>query len=887
MKKKITSLLLGVVMLMGITPVETITRAADNPEYAYFMNTAEGSAHVWLGSEIEERGIKFYDGQSMGITDSKDPLYNETVTLDGLVARKQYSANTSYFKLDEEYYDENDTEFVISLVFYDFGPSEGKFYFEYISTTGNKEQITIIKPGTNPGWMVKTMCLDNVDMKATYDNGANFRIQNGAYNAFKKLEIVNIAKAKRDKKAVQMTSLGADIRTELESLNIIKENDTRFTSANLGKPCTGTDAVSVLNVITGGVNQNQHASKELTQGELVEICFNALKLTKNADESWIDAGKRLGVVDTQDFLLFDEAPATNYNLINIMHGTLVYQNSKGGSLLADLINSGFYENVDVVSIRSDAFQRIYYAQPRKLPKKKIINSRTGRTYYHVNFFGTTLLRGYTDCITVLPDGKGMICGTPQGQMYRYDFESEMMYYLDQTVGATTHLSAYACPNGWVYYQKRANNITTIWRIHPYTFEKEELIDLPLGFSPSFFNTTNDGRYMSFECYSYGKSFPVPANTTAIIRADLVEKKIEYTYYGFDFAHNLNHHQINPVYPNIIAFSHEYTSELGLGPDDILDRCNIMDIETGKVWKYNSGILPDGRTVELVAHEVWGMSGNYRWFTSSPVDSGFGNPAGRSIVRVDLEGRHRQYFSSGSYASSGNHVGISGDEKMICFDGTVTLQSAETHQLFPIVNPNRKNYTGNSSHPYHAHPQISYTGNIATWGEVDNNILGISWIDYTDILNNEVAKGGRYEFGDDVTIVDYEGLECDSFFTTKAGKDAVAAKPGASVFIDIDPDVIDVDNGAVKITFDYFDNGTKPMQMIYTKGVEEYNDVWQSFNMEAEIRREGTNKWRTAEVTIPCGNFESIGKFETDFKIRSGEKTLYIANVRVESIKKSG
>lgn len=889
-KSKITALLMATLMFLGVLPANTPSMAADeaanNPEYQYFMNTAEGSAHVWLGEKIEEKGIKFYDGQAMGIEDKKDPLYNETVTLDGLTARKQYNANSSYFKLDESYYDGNDTEFLISLVFYDFGPSEGRFYFEYISTSGSKQQVTIIKPGTNPGWKVKTMCIDDVDMKATYENGANFRIQNGAYNAFKKLEIVNVAKAKRDKTPVSITNLGTDVTTELESLSLLEEDDTRFLGKNLGNPCTGTDAVSILNAITGTTNANKHSNKELTQGELIEMCLGALNLAKGADESWVEAAARWGVSDSQDFLLFDEAPATNYNLINIMHGTLTYENSKGEILLADLINNGFYENADIPSIKSDTFQRIYYAQPRKLPKKKIINAYTGRTYYHINFFGTTLLRGYTDCITVLPDGKGMVCGTPQGQMYRYDFESEMMYYLDQTVGATTHLAAYCCPNGWVYYMKRANNITTIWRIDPYTFKKEEMMDLPLGFSPTFFETTNDGRYAAFECYSYGKELPVPENTTAIVRADLVEKKVEYTYYGFDYAHSLNHHQINPVYPNIIAFSHEYTSELGMSGKDIYDRCNIMDITTGEVVKYNSGRLPNGQSVELVAHEIWGMSGNTRYFTSSPVDSETAsNSAGRSVVRIDLDGRHRQYFSSRGLASAGNHVGVSGDEKMICFDGWVTLQSTETHQVFPIVNPNRKNTSGKSGHPYHAHPHISYTGNIVTWGEVDNNVLGISWIDYTDILENEVAKGGRYEFGEDVKIVSYEGLECDSSFTTKAGKESVMAKPGSSVFVDINPEVIDVDNGAVKITFDYFDNGTAPLTMTYTKGVEEYNDVWKFFNKELTIRRNGTNKWQTAEVIIDCGNFESIGKFETDFKIRSGEKTLYMANIKVEAIEK--
>ena len=84
-KSKITALVMATLMFIGIVPAHTPSFAADpeanNPAYAYFMNTAEGSAHVWLGSEIEEKGIKFYDGQAMGITDSKDPLYNENSTV--------------------------------------------------------------------------------------------------------------------------------------------------------------------------------------------------------------------------------------------------------------------------------------------------------------------------------------------------------------------------------------------------------------------------------------------------------------------------------------------------------------------------------------------------------------------------------------------------------------------------------------------------------------------------------------------------------------------------------------------------------------------------------------------------------------------------------------
>ena len=201
-KNRIAAAILSMALCVGMTPVKPTVfaedSAANKAEYAYFMNVAEGSAYVWLGETIEGDGLEFFDGQSMGITDSGDPLYNETVVLDGLTARKQYRPNSSYFKIDEDLYDADDHEVMFSLVFYDFGPSEGWFYFEYYATDGSIKQVALRKPGTNPGWSVKTIGIDDIDLTRKYENGANVRIQNGAYNAFKKLEFINVSKARRE-----------------------------------------------------------------------------------------------------------------------------------------------------------------------------------------------------------------------------------------------------------------------------------------------------------------------------------------------------------------------------------------------------------------------------------------------------------------------------------------------------------------------------------------------------------------------------------------------------------------------------------------------------------------------------------------------------------------
>ncbi len=882
-RNRIKAFLMATFMLIGSMPAQTTSFAADTAankaEFQYFMNTAEGSAYVWMGEDIEGENIEFYDGVAMGITDANDPLYNEIVTLDGLIARKQYRANNSYFKMSEGYYDKSDTRFMLSLVFYDFGPSEGKFYLEYNSVIGTTRQITIVKPGTNPGWSVKTMLIDDLDLSTTYENGAHFKIINGAYNAFKKLEVVNINKARREKTNIATTALKADIKAELESLRIIQANDDRFKNENLSKACTGAEANTLRNTITGKTNTNTYGNKALTQGELVSMFMEAVGLTKTEDESWVEAAERYGVADVDDYLLFDEAPATYFNLLGIVHGALIYENSKGGILLLDLINNGFYEGVLTSSVNSETFQTLYYSQPRKLPYEKITNPLTNRTYYHINFFGSNMLRSYLGVQGWLPDGSGFVCGTATGNMYLYDIETQMLTFLDQTSPMDTALLSFVCANGWIYYYKAKDVQTTIWRIHPETLVKEEMHTLPKGFVPSYITVSNDGRYACFQQQSFGGAFDVPAGTTPVVRADLVEKKTEYRYNAFTTpGGNLtNHFQINPVYTDLIAFSHDYTS--GWTTFHILDRCNIMDFRTGEVITYNSGQLPDGRTEQMVTHEVWGMSGEHRWFSSWATEGSKHTGELPAVVKIDKDGTHRQYYRT----LSGNsvHAGISGDEKMICCDFDVRLIATDTHQVFRIVD--LAPIVGSKDHPYHPHPHVSYSGNMASWAEIRNGILGISWFDYTDILENEVAKGGRYAFGDDVMRVSYKGIECESSITEKAGKKCAVSKPGKSIFFDINPEVIDVDNGAAKITFDYFDNGIQPLVLTYTKGVEEKNDAWKVFNKTLNIKCENSKKWKTAEVTIDCGNFESIGKFETDFKIRSGEGNAYIANVKVEAI----
>lgn len=895
-KNKLKSLLMAAVMTISIIPAQVVTNASESDivkdQYKYFHETWEDSGVVWIGKKIKSDGmIDFIDGQAMGITDSTDILWNETVALDGIYARKQYNKNSSYFTVNDKFYEEGDTEFLFSIVYYDFGPSEGSYFLEYHATDGTEKQVKFIKPGRNPGWDVKTAVLDDVDFTKKYENGATFRIVNGAYNAFKKVEVINISKAKRENKPINATTLGCEIRREVETVKIVSMDDPRFTNIELAKACTEYDAFSMRNTLTtGDPGKFPESAKEnkMTQGELLKSFMEILDIDKNEGESYIDAAKRYGLIDSMHFFYGDDMPAIKYHLLKLSYSALLFENPKGKILAKELIKLGYYDNVNIESMKSDKFADIYFRPdndggPISLPYETVTDHATGRQFKFISFFGGTLLTSYVGSNCWLPDGSGFVCGTPSGFIYLYDIKSQTLTYLDQAIGNGSMTSTTVPLDGNVYYSKYNDDSTqAMWRINPRTLEKEKLYSLPKGLSFGIFHVTNDGRYC--EIYDNKDVLEKPEGTVAIGRVDFVEKKIEYTTYKPSHANynvgGLNHYQINPEYPELVGFSHDYGDPEFPSPQHLYDRVNVINVLTGDHFYFNSGRWDNGLAVQLNTHEVWSYDGEHRYFCSWAADGskGYSGEIG-GVVRMDKDGTHRQYFKV-PYGC--NHAGISGDERVLVADEQwITLISTETLQQFPITNGRAR--TGTLGHPYHPHPHVSYEGNMANWGHVHRGVLGIAFIDYTDILENEVAKGGRYQFGDDVEYVSYKNHKSEAKVIEKAGKECLSWKAGNSLYLDINEDIIDEVDGAVKLTFDYYDNTNKPLTLYYTKGVENVNDAWKVYRDSVEIYRKDTNKWKTAEIVIDCGNFEDIGTHESDIRIDNVAMAAYITNIRVEKI----
>ena len=861
----------------------------DTSSLDWLLSRVEGSSYVEFGEKVEESGIHWFDGQSMGITDKNNKYWNETVTLDGIVARKQYTANSMYFSIDDSFYDPEDTEFMISIIYYDFGPSEGTYYFEYHTKSGTVEEKSLIKPGVNPGWGVKTIILDDIDLSQTYDDGSTFRIRNGAYNAFKKVEIVNLSKLRREGKDLSMTALSLfEVRREMASLLMLdQEYEPRFVDSNAAKPCTMYDAYDLRNRITNNKTTVQESlkSQTMTQGELVTTFMNILGLKANEGETAIDAGVRYGIANT-GFFTVDSATATYFNLLHIAFKTLTYTGpTYKQSLLEQLIVNGFYKGINPGDVKSDTFASLYFKNPRKVPYETITDPATGRTYNWMSIEGSLTLRGYNNVISLNHDGTAFVCGLSSGDFFLYDIPTQMLTPLDNTILSSGHIPVYYNLDGWVYYPKREMGKQSIWRINPDTMVKEHLMDLPDGVNAGYFEVSNDGRYLALDTQAIGLKtnddgeFP-------LIRVDLQEKKLEYQWYGFSYSNVINHNQINPKYTNLLGFSHE-TDTTNWSYDDIIDRANVMNVDTGEVIKYNAGIKEDGGSKQLVTHEVWSYDGEYRYFCSWEGGGSTGEyeimPA---FVRTAPDYTHRQYFDVSMPLGGANHGNVSGDNKWVMIDeGWMGLVNLETHQKFPIINI--RNVIGMKNHPYHPHAHISYTGNVSNWGHEHDGVLGVAWIDFNDIAENEVAKGGRYPYNDYSTIVSYEGLECESEFVTKYDRECIMTKPDGGIYVDSLVKEADDNNVKVKITFDYYDNNKEAIIIKYTKGVVERNDALQVTNKQTQIKRSGTKKWKTAEIVLESANFEDINKFTSDFIIKSGGANLYVSDIKVELIKNIG
>lgn len=168
---------------------------------------------------------------------------------------------------------------------------------------------------------------------------------------------------------------------------------------------------------------------------------------------------------------------------------------------------------------------------------------------------------------------------------------------------------------------------------------------------------------------------------------------------------INHCQINPRFPDVIGYAHQY----GGHPSD-------GSYHHARIWVTNIDGSNEGPLVLTPAgryhtHEVWGPTGEWMYYVDT-----------REVARVHRTTRRVQAITSQGGATFANHITVSPDERTIVAD---TLSSepfdADDNRMQPLLRIDIA--TGRTEvltrqlvgrvHPRHAHPNFSPDGkNVA-------------------------------------------------------------------------------------------------------------------------------------------------------------------------------
>lgn len=856
---------------------------------SYVTRVDERNAYIILGEKTEGNMLKHLDGLEMGIASESDPLYSAVSSQLDIKGRYFTKSNGLYMDIDEGFYQKGDSEFLITVVYWDFGPSQGKFFFDYIAQDGETKRATMIKPGTVQRWNAETIYIGDADFDKKIDGyEANFVLKQNGWNLFKRVEIINVSKLKRE--GGTLDSLhdlpSGKARADLINLGLLAEADKRFSPEILIKDATYKDAYEMRATIMDepmlNIPEGKNPEDTISQGELAALFLDALGMDWG-DASPVEYGKAQSVISDTALLFYDSFAATKYALLEIAYSTLSYEDELGNSRLAELAASG---KINEEAIKNNIKLLCYtYKNSKKLPYEIIADNDTGQVYYHMDINGLVTLRPYGATMqTWTKDGKSFICGFVTGEFFLYNIETQMLTYIDTAKPNSIYIEATMGADDYIYYIKRdAAKRDTLWKVNANDLSEGPIFICGTEFyyDMSMPHMTNDCKYISMQLTNTQKG-----DQQDIARYD-VEKGIwEIIDYEFtEYSPALTHIVINPEYPDIVSFCHELAGNDPYRSSNMYDRMWQADFSTMTVANhYKQGRLADPThgALQGATHEAWSVNGEYMYYISFNMGDGKNIGESPTVVRYDKDGTHRHYYyTEMAVLDDDKHLSPSGDDRYIVVDGNyISVVSAETWERFHVA---KFNWNGRGAHPYHAHPTVAREKYIVNWGGKDKNgLLGVQWFDFTELVKQQ-AKGGRYKVSDSFDRVSYKGLECESSEVNINGRSAVTAAGGKYVFLDVSEKVIDEVNGKLKLSFDYLDNGVQPINIHYTSGVETENDHWRVYDKQVSVKRTGTNAWKHYELVIDSGNFEDIGKFESDIKISGAAANVYLSNVTASVI----
>ena len=230
------------------------------------------------------------------------------------------------------------------------------------------------------------------------------------------------------------------------------------------------------------------------------------------------------------------------------------------------------------------------------------------------------------------------------------------------------------------------------------------------------------------------------------------------------------------------------------------------------------------------------------------------------------------ISAGNASYQINDGGQGGTYRIVAVDGAGRILSASNEAAVEADLGVYYFDTENMQHVIDATPLKS-----KTYGSIDGQIVaGGGGTLYYD----EESGSYKYteELGDGNWGVDTIGGR-EAMFTTLFMQNGTASKNGCINFMLGSAFTTAYNN--VKLTFDYYDEGTTDIVIRYVNG-------WGEVALGTRtVKRTGTNTWKTAVVELgdACFNNGSVstGLFDgtADFRFESGGKMLHISNISID------
>lgn len=924
--KKATALVVaaGLLLTMGAGAANESTEDINEIEKATIMNTDENNAYVMFGNPIEENMMEFVDGMEQGITDPNDPLYSEKVSFLGIDGRKVYNANYVYLRLDEEFYEPEDSEFIVSISYYDFGPDPGTFHLEYNSSDDSSgeenlmKRVSLKKTGLVQKWYTVKVYISDAKFVHGMPYESDLRLVSNAYNAFAKVEITNVSKAKRDPsiklgtvssaKAENLHKLGLyDGISEEEYQPGLEETITReeavmlmLKALGLEKEVTNENAVCSFSdvseeakpyvgyaeahgIVKGTADGVFDAQRNVTKRELITFYFRALGYTdeegiyENAEEMAMAEG----LIEGNDLIFNVDTDATRDNFAAIAFNALIMKDKDLGMLvMSDMMNRGLFDEDDVNATGDDRLVAQIYEQPKKMPYKTIIDPTTGRTIHLLTINGNNAIRPYVTAQHWDVTGTKFVVGEAKtNALYLYDTVKQEIQMLDYgSVGGDA--GAVITPENMMFYHKPNGEV---WQMDLNTLEKRKVADMPSYASGlSVLSATNDGKYVSgywMETRSELDYFNGVARHRIVPRLNVETGEWDSTSLHHEFNDipefpELGHPLINPEYENLALFCHEGTTEY------IPDRIWLGNFDTGETKNlFLQAERPDGMTGETSGHELWTQDGEEVFFVKYTRKENLGQSG---VVRVDKDGNNREYIN-GDHPYW--HCYPSPDKLWVCADtqiggnrAEVVLINVKTYESHMLANF----YYPNKPHPWQPHPIMSQDGKKVSWQMADpdnTEVLGTAWMDLSDIIDTPIETLSD-TISNTADYVSYKGAINEVIKTEYNGEACYRVPAEKDMYVNINDDITTDTNGDISIRLTYLDIGRQPMNLHYTTGLVDKSDYANREDANIQIERHNTNQWKTVDIRLTGANLGNAGKYRTDFCIGGLYSDAYIKNVEI-------